>query len=683
MNEKSNKNLFLNELISLQQDGKYAISAPANWITQKPLLEVPTRTDSLVNDLTTSILRGDTGNTVARWHFFIGSPGNGKSAVMGKICRNLFNIHSCRIEDENRVSIEDLDINDVPYALRVFEPGNNFASVMIVQDASVVRNPFSADVDPAAEIISTLEDAWEKGISLVVCTNRGVIEKAFRERYLEQNYNTKSWFRILRQLMGGGDETAMGDLGDGWNFESSGKVFNKAHVTYYYLDNESLLIGSETFNELISKATAEEHWSDCRDCSSASLCSFKLNRDWLKDDMAKENFIKTLRRAEAISGQVVVFREGLAFLSFILAGCPRDYQGHHPCDWIHKQIAENNIFALAMRRIYMSVFNSFTQFGLENNATLRKQQHEAIGLLRDRIEDEDPEINAILNHVLQGQPPSTDVGVERLTEAHGVLAEIDPYLEHLPTNFRDAWDSELSVIASREHDLLTEIELRCIEVWIKLEELVEGTSSHESNRCHWALKRWSSNYLLHLGGLLEGRTAWAVELDDFIAIVQTLLKDPSTRSTEEKRRIRELDAHLEKLLVAGMIEYENCNRVPLSEMVTLSGRWVADKLRPRIDASKKTGGLYIPITFHDEEITSLNARAFLWLNRHLNQSLDTRCFPLELLAGIIDARIRAAALGDVSYAFDDNDVELNITTDGEESFTILRFDGDVDIERRN
>jgi len=39
---------------------------------------------------------------------------------------------------------------------------------MLVQDASVVRNPFVPDVDPASDIVATLADAWEKGSSLVM-----------------------------------------------------------------------------------------------------------------------------------------------------------------------------------------------------------------------------------------------------------------------------------------------------------------------------------------------------------------------------------------------------------------------------------------------------------------------------------------------------------------------------------
>ncbi len=83
--EKRIKNNFLVELLALQQDGKHAISAPTNW-THVPLLEVKTEVDEVVNELIETILVGNNRNDTARWHFFIGSPGNGKSAAMGKLC---------------------------------------------------------------------------------------------------------------------------------------------------------------------------------------------------------------------------------------------------------------------------------------------------------------------------------------------------------------------------------------------------------------------------------------------------------------------------------------------------------------------------------------------------------------------------------------------------------------------
>jgi hypothetical protein len=333
-----------------------------------------------------------------------------------------------------------------------------------------------------------------------------------------------------------------------------------------------------------------------------------------------------------------------------------------------------------MRRIYMSVFASFSSYGLEIDSKFHKRQVEALSLLNAFAKDSNHDASEHLEHVLTASPPSTDVGVRRLTGQQGFLAEIDPWCECLPQDFLDEWDGNLAVTAACEHSLFTEIEKRCTQTWSQLEELIESTPSHEAPRCHWALRRWSSNFLVHFGGLLEGRTCWGKELDEFIKVLETIIKDPAHRTTEEKRRIGELNRQLEALLAAGVNEHSGQDAVPLSEAVTLSGRWVADNLRPWIDASRKSGSLSIAVKFQSGEKAALGARAFLWLNKHLHDKLDIRCFPQELLTGVVDARIRASAKGRNAYAFADEDVELLINAGKGDVFRLSRFDGDVHVE---
>ena len=314
---KVNNNDFLVDMLALQQDGKQAISAPTNWTTQEPLLEVDTGIDVIIKQLRDAILMDGGKNTEGRWHFFIGSPGNGKSAAMGKLCRYLVKNRSCRVMDENDVPIENLEPTAVPYALRIYEKGNPFASAMVVQDASVVRNPFAPNVDPASELLATLEEAWEKGISLVVCTNRGVLEKAYRERCLDREFNKKTWFKITKELVENGDIATGEEVAGDWSFDGRKPVFAKAKVTFSFLDNHSLLVGDDIFDRLIQKATGECHWKPCVVCERSTLCPFKGNRDWLANEDARDKFLQVLRRAEVLSGQIIVFREALALISFM------------------------------------------------------------------------------------------------------------------------------------------------------------------------------------------------------------------------------------------------------------------------------------------------------------------------------------------------------------------------------
>lgn len=676
MASEKNRNDFLIDLLALQQDGKLAISAPTNWTTQEPLLEVSTQIDKIVEELGSSMLLEGGQNKIARWHFFIGSPGNGKSAAVGKLCRYLLRERRCQISDEQGCPIEVLESTAIPYALDVYEGDNKYVSARIVQDASVVRNPFSKEVDPARELLLTLEWAWEKGISLIVCTNRGVLEKAHRDAHTDPKMNTESWFKVLNSIIKAPPKID-GDLKEK-EFQQKKTVFQKVKVTYSHLDNRSLLLGENSiFDSLIQKAVDPVHWKACSDCPVEDLCPFKGNREWLYDSRGREKFLATLCRAEAFSGQIIVFREAVALLSLILAGCPRDYGNDHPCAWVKGKVKSGDIFSLASRRIYMSMFASFSPLGLEPHVGFRKKQVDAFRRLLEEIRNNSQEFGATLEPVIRGNFPSTDVGITRLLGEDGIFAQIDPCRDSLPSSFYDAWDGDYRLIQEKDDPLLTKIEHRCVEVWAFLEQAIESIHDHTVFEAHWALRRWSSNFLLHLGALIEGLTAWAQELDEFLNLLKVSGKDPKSRTIEEKRILHELDDRLEALLDTGNGGHQEPGSVQLSECVTLSGRWVRDRLKPRTDASEQSGSLTLSIKFEGIERATLGAPMFLWLSRRARGKLDPRCFPPELLAGVMGARIRAAAKG--KYAFVDDDVELVIDTGEGEVFRLVRIDGDVDV----
>lgn len=669
------RNDFLLELLALQQDGRHSISAPANWTTQEPLLEVPTEVDATIDELQDEILVGSGSNDTARWHFFVGSPGNGKSAAMGRLCRALISARGCQVRDEKDVAITDLDPTAIPYAINVYEGNNRFASVQIVQDASVVRNPFSPDVDPATELLETLKQAWEKGISFVVCTNRGVLEKAHRDNHMKQEVNSAPWFKILAAVVSA-NMSLSGKIGNVLEFDAKKTVFRKVKVGYSHLDNRSLLLARDTFERLVQKATIGIHWEQCASCSMHSMCPFKANRDWLVNEKARRQVLQLLKRAEVLSGQVIVFREALAIISLCLAGCPRDYDGTHPCDWVRDKITGNDVFSLATRRVYMSLFASFFPYGLEAVEKLRKQQLDAFQKLRESIGVGNAQTCAAIGHLIEDPPPSTDVGVTRLLGENGVIASLDPCKEALPAEFYDRWDSDFDAIPTSGGPCITEIERTCLSIWKELEESLELAADYSVSESHWALRRWSSNYLLHLGALLEGYSTWAEELDGFARLLGLMAKSPEHRSMEDKRTIRQLDSRLEKLLNA-VTEDQARSTIQLSEAVTLAGQWVNDKLKPKTVSSEASGSVSLAIEFGGGERTVFAAPMYLWLTRRAAGKLDARCFPQELLAGVADARVRAAAKG--RYAFENNDVELLVNTGNGELFRLARFDGDVDV----
>jgi hypothetical protein len=678
--EKSND--FLSKLLQLQQDGNEAIATP--W-GEEPLLNVETEIDKDIEDIAENMIIGGNGNSTARWHFFIGSPGNGKSAAMRKLCKQLLE-DSCIVEDVSGVSIENIDKNStsIPYEIKIKEKDKIFHSAMIIQDASVVRDAYAQEIDPAKELLKSMKMAWEDGISLVVCTNRGVIERAYWGNYLDNDINKTEWFRVLGHII---DSEGKDSIEKPIKFSKSIpqeriKFKDGGLVKFSYLDKRSLLIEHDVFNLLLEKATKESNWNTCNGCKVSNLCPFKANRDWLADLDTREKFLSVLKRAEVFSGQILVFREAQHLISLLLAGCRLDYNQKTPCKWVSEKVQIKDVFALAMRRIYMCMFASFSPYGLEFDPELQKLQKQALDSLQ-KIESEHDAAQRLKHLLNKGGHPSTDVGLNRMTGYGKVLFKIDAWREGLPKELMEKWDADFEELKKSDCKHFTEIEKECASTWGHLEELIEKTSSHEAPDYYHALRRWSSNFLLHFGILLNGVTSWSKELDEYIEILKILKKKEDKRTPDERRSIDKANEQLEKLLVMNNKASEGEGFVELSHNVKLTGRWVNEKLRPRIIENSEVVGTNIIVEFLESEVATVSANAFIWMRRYSESNLDKKCFPAELFRGIIDARNRAASSTKhkkEAYAFTDNDVTLLICDSEGKEFKLTRSRGEVYVD---
>jgi len=672
-NVQPHRNPFLLELLSLQQDGRQAISAPTNWTLSKPLLEVATELDNKIDELSRECLRG-ASNQVGRWHFFIGSPGNGKSAAVGQVVRKLLNNANCHIVDEAGNDINQLPIESVPYSLDVFERGQNFSSLQIVQDASVVRNPYSADVDPARDLLDTMQAAWNRGISLIVCTNRGVLEKAFRDTYLNSEFNLQIWHRsILRKLIESSDgmpfsETPLQSVGDR-------PVFASIRPSISFLDKRSLILGKRgTFDELIRRAVEPEKWNACVGCPSNSLCPFNANREWLNNDEGRKQVVDSFRRAEVLSAQVVVFREAVAAVSFMLAGCARDYHDSHPCDWVHSLVSRKGIFGLGSRREYMCLFSAGFQRGLEASPQLRSFQLKALRQLLDALPQ--GETRDSLDAAIDLDPPSTDVGITRLLGNGGVFVRLDAIQNPLPASFYDRWDGSYDRIRSTKSPFISELECQCATVWQELEMAAENMASHTAADAYWAIRRWSTQFTLHLGALLEGKSSFANELDEFTELLVLLGKKAGDRTFEDKRRLNEIENLVEQVLSRRA----GGNGVQLAQNVSVVGRWIELEMRPKVNASPASGSLTISVQFgNSHDSTTLAAPMYLWLKQRASGTMDPCCIPGDLLNEAMDAKSRALAKS--NYA---NTKDISIIVEGQrETYVLTRIDGEVNVDVKN
>ena len=140
---------------------------------------------------------------------------------------------------------------------------------------------------------------------------------------------------------------------------------------------------------------------------------------------------------------------------------------------------------------------------------------------------------------------------------------------------------------------------------------------------------------------------------------------------------------LEKLLVMNNKASEGKGFVELSHNVKLTGRWVNEKLRPKIIENPEVVGTNIIVEFLESEGAAVSARAFIWMRRYSEFNLDKRCFPPELFRGIIDARNRAASSTKKkkeAYAFAENDVELLISDLKGKDIKLTRSRGDVYVD---
>ena len=663
-------NTFLTNLLTFQQDGEAAISEPKNW-DEEPLLKVRTKIDDTIEDLATNMIGSDGSNQTARWHFFVGSPGNGKSESIGYLYR-LLREANCEIRN-----IEN-DKPYLPYELRVHEEGKNYPSALIVQDASNVRDPYASKPDPAKDLIESVKDAWDRGISLIVCANRGILEKAVRENY---DRDGERWFQILREVF----EDDKSKLERKKPFgEGNRKVFHNVSYDWDYLDSRSLLLNEDIFKKLIIKATQKDNWSICKECSYAHRCPFKGNRDWLHSQNTRESFLEIIKRAEAVSGQVIVFREALALISLLLAGCSDDYASTTPCGWVQEQNESDNLFALASRRIYMLCFAASSPYGLEKNPVLYEKQKKALKQIPLADAGE-----AVLQHVTSTPHPSLSLGLQRFTDKDGILSEIAPHNEGLPPKFTSTWDSEEYDPAGIEKiigDLFTDIERDCIKYWKDLSECISNNDTNDPAEQYWALRRWSSNFLLSLGALYTGRTRWHEKLDKYLRVLTIVLKEQNERCSEEDGIIIQSEKYLNRLLKAIT---NDAAVVELSDNVKVSGEWVENAIKIKIQ-NPKSENLSIALVFkgkngesnHDYEAGTLDAMTYIWSQAHTEDKLNKNCIPMDTLISIMDRRIIAVNKPQGHYAKEE-DVTVTIETDTDEEFKGYRRENKMHWEDDN
>lgn len=657
-------NQFLKELLNLQQDGSESISAPSNWAQSEPLLKVETKLDGVIDGLLERVEKSQHTPEKIFWHFFIGSPGNGKSAAAGSLARNLIKAGYV-IEDEAGNSLEDIPPSQIPYLLKVYKKDNKFASLWIAQDASVVRNPYGIDADPSNELIDLIIDAANHAVSLVVCTNRGVLEKASRFGALERGDQQSPWFLAIKNASEGAQSAVI-------SLPEKKGGSKKIVIDSTNLEVQSLLFKSEIAYKLISTATQDKNWDICKSCSAIKMCPYVNNQKWLSTDSGKDTILSLLRYVELLSGQLIVFREFLAFLSLILAGSPTDYEDETPCQWVHKELASSNLFALVSRRIYMLLFSSYAPSGLEYSKELRGEQVRFIRELLDETPILPDQVRAAVHNVITRDVDdfvSTDVGVQRLLSQGGVFSKLDVNNSPLPSSFLGKWAIGSGAVKSLPDGLFSDLERSIITIFDELSACIESSSSLSGKHYFW-LSRWYTSFFFRIGSLAENVFSLGSEISRLAEILNAMQEDFTNPAL--LKRIAKIETTLNDLLLG------DGSGVRVSEYGRLKGKWVTEKLRPRIGSEDSLGALGVPVKFGSKEKEVLNAEAFSWLLRKVDTNMSMNSFPMQHLESVQDALVRAAALSDYSVAPDD--IELEIGLPNSKSVLLTRFRGSVSAE---
>ena len=652
-------NRFVTRLIRLQQDGKEAISGPANW-REPPILEIGTDSDAAIDQLLEAMCPspGDPPRC-GRWHWLIGSPGNGKSAKLGLLARRLLQ-RGYQIVSEDGVAVGESNADWLPYLLEVREQGKPYRFAYLVQDASVVRNPFGATCDPAEDLAEVLRLAAERGTSLLLCTNWGVLQRLFDSGHTDHRVRDEPWFRAVSGAVRKGAGDVRIRAGGGTLGEKT--VFDELQVTYDFLDNRSLLVSDRLLERLIQKATAEQNWDACSGCPSRSLCPFKANRDDLASDDLRRNVLDILRRAEVLDGQIIVFREAVALLSLLLAGCPGDHGGRTPCEWVHRQVEGNRLFNLLARRAPSILFGATRSHGLENSErdgpgtmASRRDQISALKAIDGLLCSTSP-VRQALAAVTESGELSTDVGLERLLAPGSAIPALDPSIEPrhaveldefvaITTSARSTDESgaEVSLPGIRA------IEEHCLQAWEDIFDAIAAKGDPVTGQdLYFWVRRWQTTCLAWIAAVTRGLTALQPELDSYLPFLAT-----SGESIGQLATMKKLEAVLEKLLAPRGPTGGSDVHVALAPSLWLTGRWAESELRPRLQhegAQHSTAVLVKMSEFHPFVVS---AETFTWLHRKHELNLSELSFNPEVLESLRRTQAQAAAASEYSMQNDD------------------------------
>ena len=331
---------------------------PIGRVVETPLIQ---RLRGLASDIAAN------AESLPRWIFLVGGPGNGKSETVQDflICLDqelglggaLSEFLSRRFSGPGllprkiEVLPSDLGQAGAQFAARV-------GRLIIIQDATATESALGNAANELAHDIADLLTYPDHLVPVfVACANRGLLARAVNEAFHAFGPEITNIITGVIQASSLGRETLLGRKSC-WPLESDNRF------ACWPLDVESLLCsdtGSSVFDAMLVQAVDANKWEVdhcCKDCDARTLCPFRQNSEWLRNDETRLRLVRILRHGELARGQRWNFRDSFSLIAELLVGQWSDFDDStHPCNWVHRQVSitrsgdnkVQSVIALALR----------------------------------------------------------------------------------------------------------------------------------------------------------------------------------------------------------------------------------------------------------------------------------------------------------------------------------------------
>jgi len=638
MEYKHNK--FLDDLLSFQQDGDLSISGPVSW-DKKNLFEIETKLTIKALEIAERIKNTDE----PIWYFLIGSPGNGKSHLVGKF----FNYLNA---DDWEVKNKKFEGDPNEYVVKIGLKEEKHSRVWLLQDASSVKSTFDKQADEGSDLADFLQEAYEKKVSIVVCANRGIIEKI--NEVFSPKCSDEKWFKVIRFLIKNNPIRPKElDFKDQTKFEIKKDELDISSLFDDEVDSKTVAL------QILEKATEHSSWEVCELCKAQKTCPFKANKDSLTQNSEGGFLLELMRNAELYSGQVIVFREFLALVSLILAGNKIDYHTS-PCSWVHEMNEEENYFAFLLKRYYMVLFSFNDSLGLGTDYGSVEKDLETLRLLIEDLERKGgyPNGNILKSFVKEENFPAKNVGVDRLLGARGSLRIQDPFFTGLESGFLTQWSLEYvhNELDSDGENTMT-LERQVFKEMNALLDWVDNNIQDERVRYSSLIQRWTSSFTTRLGAVKTKNTHFVEELSEFNKVICAAKRQINSKNQNDHYLIRDTEKDLNEVLNGFSRASQNdaANTYQVSENLLITGDRVSMYGQLHIHNSISPPYLSLPCFFGKRaEVAQvhLGGLLFCWLLLVKEKGLIPMSIEPKVLEAILQAQAKEVARSDYSRAGD-------------------------------